>query len=642
VIGVIGLAYAAATDRTFGEAEVDLLTRFAQLASVALENVHLLETERAARQQAETLRAATRALGTTLNLQAVLGSILTHLREVVPYDSASVQEIRRGVLEIVGGVGFPNWDEIRGITFDITSGANPNREVILTRRPLILNDVTASRYTDFQDGFHAWAGIRSWMGVPLLFGDHAIGMITLDKKEPNFYTEAYAQVALAFAAQAAIAINNARMYTTAQEYAAESAALYHAAAQLLNPGADLAGLADRIAQVVTHEFALSNCSVLLMDEAGTQLRRIANVGDFQVTGAVALPLTGPGLTVAAARSGEMIYAPDVRLDGRYLAKDTRTRSELVMPLKTGERVIGVLDLQSPEPNAFDERALRIISAFAQQAELALQNAHLVHNLAQAYRKLQEDQEQLLTAEKMASLGRLTAGIAHEMNTPLAAVRSGLAEINSLIAEYQSAIGDPDITQDDHHAIARDMQRAVELASSAAERAVAFVRGVKSQTRDPRPDERLRFRVVPVIQDVLLLLDHALRQSRCTATFDYDVDGLELLGSPGRLAQVVTNLITNAIDASAAKGGGPIQIQLVRTAAGFDLRVSDSGVGIPPELLTKIFEPMFTTKPFGQGTGLGLTIIHNIVTADFGGTIEVSSQPGDGATFVLHFPALQEV
>jgi PAS domain S-box-containing protein len=641
--GVIGLGCDPVSEKFLGDPELEILTRFAQLASIALENARLLETERTARQQAETLQAATQTLSATLDLNKVLEIILTKLQEVVPYDSASVQEIREGELEIIGGIGFPNWDEVWGIglKFDLNTEANPNREIIETRQPFILNDVTASRYTGFQDQIHAAAEIRSWMGVPLLFGDHVIGIVTLDNKVPNFYTHAHAQVALPFATQAAIAIRNARLYTAAQEYAAENAALYRAATQLLNPGTDLKGLARQVAEAVIHEFAFANCRVLLMDETGSELQRIADAGEFHVEGVAALPLTGSGLTITAARSGEMVYSPDVMADPHYLAGDMRTRSELVMPLKNQGRVIGVLDLQSPEPNAFDKRAQRIIAAFAKHAELTLENARLVTNLTQAYRRLQDDQEQLLAAEKMASLGRLTAGIAHEMNTPLAAARSGLAEINSLIAEYQAAIGDSDITLDDHRAIALDMQKAVRLANSSAERAASFVRSIKSQTRDSSPNERLRFKVVPVIKDTLLLLGHALRYGKCTATFEYDVEDPELMGSPGRLAQVITNLMTNAIDANVAKGGGAIQVQMTRTTSGFDLRVSDSGTGIPPELITKIFDPMFTTKPFGQGTGLGLTIIHDIVTGDFGGTIEVSSQISHGTLFTIHFPTFQE-
>jgi signal transduction histidine kinase len=258
-------------------------------------------------------------------------------------------------------------------------------------------------------------------------------------------------------------------------------------------------------------------------------------------------------------------------------------------------------------------------------------------LEQAYHALQENQEKLLISEKMASLGRLTASIVHEMNTPLAAVRAALADLGKLVGEYQASIGDADVTPEDHGEIAREMRNAIRLANSASERAALFVRGIKGQTRDLGAQERVSFNAVSCIQEAMLLLSHLLRQNNCKVIFEPPADALEIFGSPVRLAQVVTNLVTNAIDASLPKGGGVISLVLSRRDTGAELSVSDTGNGIAPEIMSKIFDPMFTTKPFGQGTGLGLTIVHDIVTGDFGGTIHVSSEIGVGTTFVVHFP-----
>ncbi len=258
-------------------------------------------------------------------------------------------------------------------------------------------------------------------------------------------------------------------------------------------------------------------------------------------------------------------------------------------------------------------------------------------LETAYHDLQVNQEKLLIAEKMASLGRLTAGIAHEMNTPIAAVRAANAEIKKLIHEYQVSVGDPQVTPADHQEIALEMEQAIQLADRAAERAASFVYGIKAQTRDLSSQERRHFKAVPVIQETLLLLVHALRRGKCEIDFAPAAEELELYGSAGWLSQVVTNLVNNAIDASAVKGGGPICIRLSKSEAGLELQVTDQGCGISAENLPKIFDPMFTTKPFGEGTGLGLTIVHDIVTANFGGTIEVDSQVGQGTSFTIHFP-----
>jgi len=247
------------------------------------------------------------------------------------------------------------------------------------------------------------------------------------------------------------------------------------------------------------------------------------------------------------------------------------------------------------------------------------------------------EERLVRSEKMASLGRLTAGIAHEMNTPLAAARAALVEVDQLLRELKESIGDPQITGDDQREIGDEMQSALGIANTAVERAALFVRGMKTQTRDMARGERIRFDAVRIIGDALLLMRHDLRAKNCELSFDHGGGGVELSGVPGRLIQVVSNLVGNAIDASGARGGGPIRVELAAGDSGVELRISDSGSGISPQVLPKIFEPMFTTKPFGEGTGLGLTIVHDIVTGEFGGSIDVTSREGQGTTFILRFP-----
>ncbi len=138
------------------------------------------------------------------SLGAEVEAILHTLRVDVPFDSASVQELRGGRLVIVGGVGFDHMEPILGETFDIHNSDTPNGEVIYRRRPLIVADT--EHYRAFRRGLHVGAGIRSWLGVPLLFGEHLFGMIALDKKEPHFYQPYHEQIAMSLAAQAAEAM----------------------------------------------------------------------------------------------------------------------------------------------------------------------------------------------------------------------------------------------------------------------------------------------------------------------------------------------------------------------------------------------------------------------------------------------------
>ncbi len=196
----------------YNEELAELATAFASQAAMAIENARLLETERAAREQAETLRAAAESLGSTLGVPEVFDLILTELRKVVPYRTASVQQLEGNEMVIVGGYGFPNLDELLGQRFDWRGADDPAREMVETREPVIIPDVSA-RFEHFKEETHGGGRVKGWMGVPLLVGDRLIGMLTVDSFEADFYTTDHADLARAFAAFAATAIDKARHLT---------------------------------------------------------------------------------------------------------------------------------------------------------------------------------------------------------------------------------------------------------------------------------------------------------------------------------------------------------------------------------------------------------------------------------------------
>lgn len=229
----------------FQEEDLAFFTAIAGELAIALENARLYQQEQRRRKEAESLYRAAQAMTTTLDLQEVLERILTELQNVVPYDSTSVQLLREGKLEIIAGRGFSHPEGVLGTTIDLATNGNPNVQVVRIRAPMILEDAPAI-YPEFRREPHVRAGIRAWMGIPLLYGDRVIGMLTLDKKEPGFYTREHARVALAFAGQAAIAIENARLYERLEEQSAQLAA----ALQRLQ---NLDRLREQMIQNVGHE-----------------------------------------------------------------------------------------------------------------------------------------------------------------------------------------------------------------------------------------------------------------------------------------------------------------------------------------------------------------------------------------------------
>ncbi len=403
-----------------------------------------------------------------------------------------------------------------------------------------------------------------------------------------------------------------------------------------------------VVELIRVKFGYYAVEVFAVEDGRAVLRAAsgASIPDGRV-GTYSLALDAGSIVGHVCSTADAYVCAETDGDPHFRASDflPETASEAALPLMIGSTVLGCLDVQCREPRAFSPESVTVLKTIAFQIAVAVQNGRLhaaekvrSRELEEAYRALKENTERGLTTEKMASLGRLTAGIAHEMNTLLAALRASLSEIQGLVTEYKEAIGDPGVTAEDHREIAEEMLKTIQLANTAAERTAGFVRGIKTQTRTIGRIERQLFNAVPVIEEALLLLSHALRKSGCTAGFHPEVTYAQLMGSPGRMAQVVTNLVTNSIDASAETGGGAIDIGLTPAAGGFQLTIADCGAGIREDILPRIFEPLFTTKPIGMGTGLGLTIVHDIVVGEFGGTVNVTSGVGKGTVFTLFFPA----
>jgi C4-dicarboxylate-specific signal transduction histidine kinase len=276
------------------------------------------------------------------------------------------------------------------------------------------------------------------------------------------------------------------------------------------------------------------------------------------------------------------------------------------------------------------------------AALEAANAELgrsVRDVRAAYRQLEEKQASLIRSDRLATLGRLTAGIAHEVNTPLGAVVSTLSVIRRLCDEYTESIDDPAVTPADHHQIAQELVEQAQAATAWARKSAAFINRVRVHARDSGPGAAGPFRVQAVIMETEALLAHRLRGTSCELRYEEDGE-VSLVGDATRLGQVIVNLVANAIDAYEDHGvlDGRIEIRAGRTGGGLTLTVRDQAGGIPAEVLSRIFDEMFTTKEPGRGTGIGLCIARNLVEQTFGGTLTVDVDPGGGTCFTIAVPA----
>ncbi|ACO46106.2 PAS domain S-box protein [Deinococcus deserti] len=254
--------------------------------------------------------------------------------------------------------------------------------------------------------------------------------------------------------------------------------------------------------------------------------------------------------------------------------------------------------------------------------------------------LRASQSRLLSSEKLASLGRLTAGLAHEVNTPLAATMNYLHEAARLAREYRDSVGVSEVTEDDHREIATELCGAIEEGAKTAARIGEFIRSMRGHTRDTVSGVQ-DFDAVKMASETLIMVAHEARSAGIDLLLEQPKSPVELRGEPGRFTQVLTNLVVNSVHACSDSGRpkGQVTVSFDTDNGRTVMRVSDTGTGIPAEILPRIFDPMFTTKDVGKGTGLGLSIIHDIVTGHFHGDIAVETEVGVGTTFVVTFPPL---
>jgi signal transduction histidine kinase len=237
-------------------------------------------------------------------------------------------------------------------------------------------------------------------------------------------------------------------------------------------------------------------------------------------------------------------------------------------------------------------------------------------------KLRRAQDNLVRSEKLASVGRLVAGIAHEINNPVNAVINSLGPLEETLAQIREA-SDAELVQ--------TAQEMLGVIQRGAARTKAIVQALHNYSRGEEAAMR-EVQLARSIDDSLDLLRHPLREVKVIKEVE---PGARIIGFPGQIDQVLINLLTNAAQAMGEKGG-TIRVGARERADGVEMYVSDDGPGIPTEVLPRIFDPFFTTKDVGEGSGLGLSIVHGIVDRH-GGRIDVDSGPGRGTTFRVLFP-----
>jgi PAS domain S-box-containing protein len=361
--------------------ELDFLSSLAQQAAVAIENARLFEAEQKRHRESETLRQAALAITTSLELESVLETILIVMKKVVPYDSAGVLLLDGNKLSLTAAQGFPNPEEILNLQFSADDDLFD--EVRKSEKPVILKNAQKDMR------FKKWAGtdyVRGWMGVPLNLRNEVIGYITFDNRQEDIYDESLANLAQAFANQAASVIQNARQFEAEQRHFQESETLRQAAEAItstLNIQQVLTLILDNLNRVVPFDtagvFLIENEKVRLTAFKGMPAKENAIDKVFPANNALLQEIW---------HIKKPLILKDAQNDSRYEKwVVNQTRGWMGIPLIARGNIIGYITIDSLKVGAYNDHDANLAMTFAHQAAAAIENARLYERGEQQIRQL---------------------------------------------------------------------------------------------------------------------------------------------------------------------------------------------------------------------------------------------------------------
>jgi GAF domain-containing protein len=416
--------------RRFTENDIPVLERLAQQASLAIHNARILERERHLREQAETLREISSAIiSSELELKEVAGRILDELGKVVEYHKASIQLFRGGARELLAYRGFntKHFDPwlLRPISEDRLVG-----QILADKKPRVLSKTSDSPYWETRP---STANVQSWLGVPLVYRDGVIGLLTLDHNVPGFYTQAIEGLLVQFANHAAIAVANARLFSDAQRRIRDLE-IVNSIVRTINTKLDTKDLLQTIVSQIAEELNCSHCTIFLMHKNGDDYFLVPEVTHGRRSKNILTRRFGPGEGLAGLvfREGKTLIVDDVTGQPQFApARDARgkPRSMLVVPVKVGDRTIGVISADQDARGWFSENDGRLVDALAGHAGIAIERA-------MGLRLLQEVGTRIIAFDEEESiLQRIVAGAIELSHTNAGIIHLISDDRQSIIKSY---------------------------------------------------------------------------------------------------------------------------------------------------------------------------------------------------------------
>jgi PAS domain S-box-containing protein len=743
--GVFGaLILVARQPGAFDDADVELTGELARPLASAIEHRRLLDESRRRAEELSALYSTSQLITARLDVASVLDRISRSVTALIGSTGCGIGlfDAARTRLVQAAAHGFKS-DEWRGLAIAVGEGLIGR--CAESGQAIRVDDVrvdprSARRDVDEREG------IRSMLCVPLRGAGALLGVISAFSTRPAAFSAHHQRVLEAFAEQAGIAVQNARLFEESVKRTRETRALYEAGRTVtasLDP--------DRTVRVIMEQaravLGVASCGIMTLDPATHELSLVASLDlPEDVMRAVRVP-EGEGIAGRAVRdlrprqSADLLNDPRVRY--RELPRQSGLRAAMAAPLRVGDRAIGVIEVFHRDVHQFTAAEEELLVALADQAAIALEHARLYEGLetmvAERTRELDrqkrfvevvletlplgvfvidpdlhivranregartlgcdpatrapftsvvppdrvadvesflrrafaagevvreegemvvagelkrfrlttaplpggddgahlvvlvEDitlakqlERQMLLTERLTTAGRLAAGVAHELNNPLATI-AGCAESLQGRLKEDALAGRAELA---------DFSTYLGLVEEEAYRCKEITGSLLQFVRDPG-SRRAQTDLNGLVHKTIELISHQARYAEGVFATELDEALPEIVANEGQLRQVFLGLASNALDAM--EGHGRLTIRTRRARRAVEVEFEDEGPGIPDEVAQRIWDPFFTTKPPGQGTGLGLAIAQGII-ADHGGRIEMQTHVGKGSIFRVVLPA----
>ena len=670
-IGLFLLQRAAV--RPFTEKQIKLVETFADQAVIAIENVRLFEAEQQrTRELTESLEQQT----ATSDVLRVISSSPTDIQPVLETIGERAEKLcdaEISVISIVDGE-LIRLASIHGMTeagVEASRRGFPMRRTdetvtaraIRTRSVCHVADVLSDSQYQQKDAAQV-GGWRGCLGMPMVREEQVVGAIFVARRQPGLFSDTQVQLLRTFADQAVIAIENVRLFKETKISLEQQTATADVLKIISRSTFDLRTVLQTLVESAA-QFCHADKASIIREKDGVFYAAEAygyprEFLDYMKN--IPIKAERGSASGRALVEGRVVHITDAAADPEYTLVEARRlgdyRTILCVPMLREGVPIGLLVLTRSEVQAFTDKQIELVTTFADQAAIAIENVRLFESveartreLAKSLDDLRTAQDRLVQTEKLASLGQLTAGIAHEIKNPLNFVNNFSAVSVELIDELREALGSAHLDgklRSEIGEIADTLQGNLDKVVQHGKRADAIVKNMLLHSRQGSGEHR-PVDINALVDESLNLAYHGARAEKqgfnITLERFFDPAAGEVDLFPQEITRALLNLISNGFYAAtkrkAEANGGDYEPTLAATTKNLgdsvEIRISDNGTGIPPEVREKLFNPFFTTKPAGEGTGLGLSISHDIIVKQHGGSIEVDTEPGKFTEFKIVLP-----